>query len=481
MLVGLAFCVAAVVIPWLFLQQFPLGGPYSTPADDLQTILMSGSIGLICLSGSAIFLIMATRARGRHARRLAALRGDLSGMPLATIQPDPDQAPDVTAQPLEVMWRMSGPSAIVGRVFIIPYGLIVFIGGIGAYIYVGIAPIFDPSMQSHPLSPREIAVSAAISCGAIAAFAGLGWYAGRMVPTLFGRPFGVRATASGIEGRTDTGAHSDIAWSEICLFEVSGAASNFSRSFSVYAPGKAVTWREYRTGMGSEYAPASATASENALRQAALLNLITARTGLEPRTLSKALRRDLIGLPRQFSAGWRADTRRFRAVLLGAGDWRIPLPHHTLRLGELAQRGLARAPGAAPRRFCHHNCDPPQARWRPIWTTHSRRALPGYSRHRVFTDLARSVSPPRWICRGGRPASRESHACRDCRPASFFQRCASVGQSIHSPLEPYPGNRARLNGVGRFDYAPRGFWWALHDHFHPRGRCWPLAQRWAQD
>ncbi len=323
LLAGLAFGIASVILPWYFWNQFSADEPYTTPTDYAMCIFL----GLICLGGAAMVFFRTAQARGRHQKRAAALRGDLSGMPLATIQPDPAQAPDVSAQPLEVMWRMSGPSAIVGRVFLVPYFLIAFIGVVGAFLYFGIAPIFVPSMRSRPMSPSEMAMSAVISCGVIAVIAGLGWYAGRMVPILFGRPFGVRATAEGIECRTNSGVRSFIVWDEVRLFEVIGPQGNALRSFALYAPSKSVIWRDYWTGVGSEYAPAGATGIENAQRLAALLNLVTARTGLEPRTLAKSLRRDLIGVP---ASAWQINALASAIFALffwalAIGEYRFPI------------------------------------------------------------------------------------------------------------------------------------------------------------
>src|SRR5579859_4398923 len=148
--------------------------------------------------------------------------------------------------------------------------------------------------QTPPPTASAI-IPHALACGMIALAVGGGVWLARILPFLTGRPFGVRATPEGIEGCIEFGSRVHIAWREVILFEVSGVSGY--ATFALYAPGKCVTWGEYWPGNGSQYSPAGATESEMALRQAALLNLVTARTGLEPRTLAESLRRDFIGVP----------------------------------------------------------------------------------------------------------------------------------------------------------------------------------------
>ncbi|HEU0027017.1 MAG TPA: hypothetical protein VFQ25_07870, partial [Ktedonobacterales bacterium] len=109
---------------------------------------------------------------------------------------------------------------------------------------------------------------------------------------ILGRPFGVRATENGIESVNEIGWRSRIAWHEARLFEIdSKGDGQIRRTYRLYGQGKSVTWQEYASGLGAGRAPYHATTSENALRQAALLNLITARTGLKPRTIVRKLER----------------------------------------------------------------------------------------------------------------------------------------------------------------------------------------------
>ncbi len=267
---------------------------------------MWGFMGLAFLGEAAFIGALALRSRSRHMKRAAALRGDFTGMPLSFIRPFPALAPDVGAQPLEIRWRLS-------RIVAVLYSLQLGVSLLGALVAPGVMlafallshfdPALDPSLfespaSTRPMRPTEIAWIAvfAVLFVAIAAF-GV-WVVVRVGPTLFfGRPFGLRVTVDGIESQSELGRRARLAWSEIRLFEVSGAESGFSRSFSVYAPGKSLTWREYRVGFAAQYVPVGATGIENAQRLAALLNLVTARTGLEPRTIVRKLERPPIAAP----------------------------------------------------------------------------------------------------------------------------------------------------------------------------------------
>jgi hypothetical protein len=83
------------------------------------------------------------------------------------------------------------------------------------------------------------------------------------------------------------------------LLELGGAS--IRRRFILYAPGKCIEWTDYSANyamdLGSGYVPAGATASEQTLRQAKLLSLISVHTGLAPRTLRKSMQRDPASSP----------------------------------------------------------------------------------------------------------------------------------------------------------------------------------------
>lgn len=285
LIIGLTFCVGGVVAPYVGVQTIPTDNPYFTSADYWQEISLIGLLTLVCLGGGLTFVIMAVHARGLHRKRLAALHGDMSAMPLAEIHPDPALAPDVTEKPLELMWRSSTATKVVHIPLFGFYALSGLVS-VGLAIIELVAPFF---LSPQPMSLIEIVLRVAGACVAVALAVGLGVVLARVIPHLFGRPFGISATSLGIAARTELGSHVHVGWDEMRLLEVDRGDTTSKRRFALYAQGKRIGWTEYTAGLGAEYVPVGATASEMTLRQAALLSLIAARTGLTPRTLAKTL------------------------------------------------------------------------------------------------------------------------------------------------------------------------------------------------
>lgn len=302
-LMSLGLFVVAILAPWWFPRLPVLDDPNPT---DPFAMVGGAFIGLMAL-GVSVYAASATRTmRRRHMKRLAALRGDFTGMPLSVIRPFPELAPDVGAQPLDIMWRVNPVSAtlqglILGLQLL---GVLVVPGFILGFVLIS---HFDPSLKpalfqtptsAQPMDAGQIATLVTYALIFVGGVVFAVWIVMRPGPTLFfGRPFGMRATADGIENHTNWGGHTFIAWNEIRLFEVSSGSAQISRSFSVYAPGKSITWHEYRVGFAAQYVPVGAMGIETAQRQAALVNLVTARTGLEPRTIVRRLERPPITAP----------------------------------------------------------------------------------------------------------------------------------------------------------------------------------------
>jgi len=230
---------------------------------------------------------------------VAALRGDVDAMPLAEIVPDPSSAPDVAQQPLELIWRMSRVSNVLNVLLLVVQSIAAVIS-LGVALVSLLAPIFLPPQPTleeqltgvlpQPLSAIEIALRIAGACVVVALVALTGYFAIHVVPLLFGRPFGISATPSGIDAHTELGSLVHMSWDEMRLLEVSAGDAQARRRFNLYTQGKRIAWTEYRTGFGAQYVPVGATASAIIFRQAALLGLIAARTGLAPRTLAKSLK-----------------------------------------------------------------------------------------------------------------------------------------------------------------------------------------------
>jgi hypothetical protein len=294
---GLVFCAGGVVVPYFLIKTTPTPAENQFVTDDeyRQWIGMAIFFGVVLLGGGAFFIVLAARARRRHRIRLAALQGDVGAMPLAAIGVHSAAAPDVAEQPLELMWR----TGIVIRVFYVPIlGLqaLAALISVGATVVGQVAPIFMPPPPylvnaTPPMSVMEIVLRIAGACVVVALVVGFGILFVRAIPHLFGRPFGLSATNLGIDARTEWGSRVHMAWDEIRLLEVAKGDTQSKRRFDLYASGKRIGWTEYMLGLGAQYVPVGVTTSEMTLRQAALLNLVVARTGLAPRTLAKTLAR----------------------------------------------------------------------------------------------------------------------------------------------------------------------------------------------
>lgn len=298
LLAGLAFCACGVAAPYVGVRTIPTDDPYITSADYWQLMGLVGLLTLVCLGGGLTFVFMAIHARRQHRKRLAALQGDVRAMPLATIHSDPVLAPVVVEKPLEMMWRLGTASKIVNILQLVLQGLVA-LTLVGSTIFSLVAPIFISRQSSaedmlngtlpQPISVTEIILRIAGACAVVALAVVIGILFVRVMPHLFGRPFGISVTNSGIDARTELGSRIHMVWGEMRLLEVDKGDTKSKRRFALYAQGKRITWTEYTTGLGAQYKPVGATMSEMTVRQAVLLSLIEARTGLTPRTLAKSL------------------------------------------------------------------------------------------------------------------------------------------------------------------------------------------------
>jgi hypothetical protein len=294
---GVVICLAGVIAPFIVLKLVPSGDPFVSGS---VYALFFGIAALFTVScvGCGLWLALASfPVRRRHWARIAAFNGDEAAMPLASIHPNPALAPDVEVQPLELMWR-TGSSVRFLRAPVMVLQLLVGLLSIVLTLVTVVAPIFMPPRQSpddpyslppQPPAPLEIVLRLAVACAIVASVTMLGIFLMRALPTLFGRPYGVTATADGIEELTQLGKRRRMMWSEMRLLEATYYTTGPTRTFALYAPGKRIGWTERRVGLESDYIPAGISTSEMAQRQEALLALIAARTGLTPRTLSPKL------------------------------------------------------------------------------------------------------------------------------------------------------------------------------------------------
>jgi hypothetical protein len=254
----------------------------------------------------------AWRARQRAIARSRALAGNLDIMPVAAFSGDPAQAPDLSSEPLVIMWR---PNQKIQRaiwlIALLTVALdIVIIYGARALMGVKL-PV---SVNFASFWPRLALISAILLLVAL------------HVAILLAAPLALRLrtgatfTNAGVQERSPWGMRHFLRWGDARLFEVE-AIQTLNRRYTLYGPHGAVSWRDEIPAYDSEavqqrdhenYVPDGIAPEEMSRRLRAALGLVTARTGLAPRTLSPALQ------PRASSA------RAARASTLRLGRLRLP-------------------------------------------------------------------------------------------------------------------------------------------------------------
>lgn len=277
----------AIVAPWMFLATIlPSAQEFGDPITG--DVLQVGGLTLLTLYSSIKFALGAVRARDRFSRRKAALRGEKDAIPLSSISPGKMNAPDIAVEPLMLAWRATkrmryfvGPLILLVVLIV----LLLIMGTIALIVWFATLNLPDFS-QFGWLDPLLFAVGIGYSILAIVLFV----LVLRRTPTFFGRPYGVTATADGIQGRSESGRRFFLRWDEMRLFEVEERIYSTSRlrHFRVYGRRDIAEWRDAPSNNGV-YAPEGMTPVEMAFRLAAMVDVVHARTGLVPRTFSKAL------------------------------------------------------------------------------------------------------------------------------------------------------------------------------------------------
>lgn len=308
-LLALAASVGAAVAPVIYLgNQLPLDQElgFAFTSD----LLLAAALGGVFLLLTLMLVITSARSRMRYRQRKAALSGNLDALPLSRITPKPENDPDVAAQPLVLLWSASrGMRVFAGPLHIL---LVMVQAAVPVLLLVvtGVALVQDPRSIFSATWTQLLAVIGALCLG-VAVIVLLVVYA-HVVPTYFGRPFGVMATDEGVECHTELGRRFFVPWNEMRLFEVdgSGATGLGLRRFRLYGSRHTAEWHDHPLKY-NEYAPHGMTPEEMAARLKAMVDLIAARTNLVPRTLSKSLRLPGTGAVR------RASRERAGGAVLG--------------------------------------------------------------------------------------------------------------------------------------------------------------------
>lgn len=288
--IGSVVSAAAMVIaPIVALQQLlPLDIELGNSLT--QDYLLAGGFAALFFVLVLMFASFVVRGRRRAHLRADALRGNLAVMPLSLLPADAQKAPDVSLDPLVLSWRagmiQSAHSALVFLLAAVFWGFILVL--VWAGLIINYSKFFAIVQEQWlPLAGTFVAtpIYAALMVVLI-----------RYLPTLFGKPFGITAASEGIHYRTVFGREGFIRWEELKLLEVEQyGLQSFAverREFSLYGQNarQVVDWKDNPPTSRSAFVPNGMSQAEMTVRLQALFHLIKARTGLVPRTFSKALR-----------------------------------------------------------------------------------------------------------------------------------------------------------------------------------------------
>jgi len=264
--------------------------PLTDPGELGSDVIWLGGFG-------GLSLFFASRAARRRSRlRRLALGGDVSMMPLASIVANPANAPDATHLPLVLPWRRKPRGREVG----IWLFLLLWVGILLAFeisVVVLVAWFTDTdlgTMLGYLMrgSVVDNVIFAAILI-VVMGFAVLGLIGLiHALTSRLGPEYAVVADDEGIAALHLKGQGPHLRWSEIRLLEVSRmSARGKERIFTVYGNDRSRSWHDFEKPPRKRFRP-DIPREEFTSRQRALLALVTARTGLQPRTLSTSVMRD---------------------------------------------------------------------------------------------------------------------------------------------------------------------------------------------
>lgn len=295
MVVGLGLITLAIIaaaILWsIQLMTFQLSDfldPY------LRTQAISAIVQILLLVGSLLLVGAESwrgglRARTRYRMRVAAMNGQPDAMPL--VRPDiargaPADAPDLRGAPLSLTWR----ATTIARIVTIPlfgFFVAVFLGIAGVLVYLLMMVATTPAVSSVWLGAQLLIYGfLVILCAGCVSLAGLLVV---FMSQLF-RVQGITATDDGITYYPPYGRSRLLRWEDMRLLELAMPTRNSSsnpNTYILHGVNAAAEWSEptYKNA----FATYGATNDELERRQQALLDLIAARTGLQPRSCDREL------------------------------------------------------------------------------------------------------------------------------------------------------------------------------------------------
>jgi hypothetical protein len=222
------------------------------------------------------------RTRERFRRRQRAMQGEQEAMPRARMPVDAEQAPDVSGQPLELMWRATPFSDRI-MTTIITISLVIFSPFAGIFMYAGYLDV-TTNTEHYSLLERGFLLGIIVYATALLLF--LIVFLVRLLPWERGKPYGVIASNDGLWYYPRILKRRFLRWDEVSLLEVNIPKNERYQGYKLYSRASIARWLELPP---SRWASLGVNKEEFEQRHQALLNLIAAQTGLLPRTFDKKL------------------------------------------------------------------------------------------------------------------------------------------------------------------------------------------------
>lgn len=252
---------------------------------------MGGDVIWIGGPGGLALLGWSRDARRRTLARRRARNGEEGAIRLASIVPDPADAPPESALPLELVWRRKPR----GREWVPLFIVTLFFGSVPVLL-VATGLIFGASPQNLGNFLFQGPNGDVIMIAILASFFVSGMVASFIALILalasrLGPPYGVMADEHGIRQLHLKGPGSLLRWSDIHWIEVFQFSTDAQRVFSAFGTKASIYWEDF-TRVRRRGRRVRIDFKELELRQRAVLALVAARTGRQPRSFSLALMRD---------------------------------------------------------------------------------------------------------------------------------------------------------------------------------------------
>lgn len=291
----LLLALGAFIVVGYILYFYPLEeelGEAHAPTIALALVIAVVFVVLALIAAERSF-----RAQERRRRRQRALAGDLAAMPPSRITVDAAKAPDVTHEPLTVMWRPRTSSIVSNRIVLACVILVIL-------IFLGFA-VFVLIHQPDP-DPYVGGLGWLVPLFFTVEFGLIGVVTLQELPKALGTRTGVTATAAGVTWRTPWRRQRFVRWQDARLFEVIPTGKlDLARAYILYSESdngtrRFVRWQDYGNDLEislpgfpalgkQDYVPDGISPDEMAGRTRAILDLVAARTGPTPRTLHRGL------------------------------------------------------------------------------------------------------------------------------------------------------------------------------------------------